>query len=227
MKTVLALNCGSSSLKFGVYLCASEEITLVCEGEAEEIGRRESSFWLKSSEESHKREERVDFPNYEAALGYSLHALSRSGAPEFQAVGHRFVHGGPQIREHRRVTPAILHQLEAAVDYAPLHLPPALAVLKPCSTGARRFRKSSAWIRHSTRRCRMWQKLLRFPKNCATLAWSDMDFTAYRLNRSSRNCIQCPRAWSSLISVMAPALRPFEMANRWTIPWDSRQPAAS
>ena len=37
---ILALNCGSSSLKFGVYTVSdSNRAELLCEGEAEEVGR--------------------------------------------------------------------------------------------------------------------------------------------------------------------------------------------
>lgn len=54
-KSILALNCGSSSLKFGLYLSDTESVRLICEGEAEEIGKSTSSFWFKASEEADKR----------------------------------------------------------------------------------------------------------------------------------------------------------------------------
>ena len=45
------------------------------------------------------------------------------------AIGHRVVHGGPHVRSHQRLTPQVLRDLERAADFAPLHVPPALAVL--------------------------------------------------------------------------------------------------
>ncbi|MFI0237782.1 acetate/propionate family kinase [Streptomyces sp. NPDC016845] len=45
------------------------------------------------------------------------------------AVGHRFVHGGPTLREHVLVDDRVRHALDGAADLAPLHVPPALTVL--------------------------------------------------------------------------------------------------
>jgi acetate kinase len=56
--------------------------------------------------------------------------LNEFAAPEPGAVGHRFVHGGPGVREHQRVTPGVIKQLRAAAIYAPLHVPAALSVLE-------------------------------------------------------------------------------------------------
>lgn len=129
-RAVLALNCGSSSLKFGLYLCERERARLISEGEAEEIGKDAPRFWFKASEESDKHSERVALPDHATALRYALDALKQCGAPDAEGIGHRFVHGGPRIRSHQRVTPAVLDELRSAVEYAPLHLPQALAVLE-------------------------------------------------------------------------------------------------
>jgi acetate kinase len=109
---VLALNCGSSSLKFGAYTSDGTAANPIYQGEAEEIGKQHS------------------FPSHTAALLDALDELKEHGISEFKAVGHRFVHGGPELRDHRLLTPAVAKQLEAAVEYAPLHLPTSLAVLK-------------------------------------------------------------------------------------------------
>ena len=129
-KPILALNCGSSSLKFGLYGCDTDTARLICEGEAEEIGKSTSSFWFKTSEEAEKRTERVGLQDHASALKRALENIKQCEAPSPKAIGHRFVHGGPQIRVHQRVTPAVLGELRLAVDYAPLHVPAALAVLE-------------------------------------------------------------------------------------------------
>ncbi|MBV9301068.1 MAG: acetate/propionate family kinase [Acidobacteriaceae bacterium] len=113
--TVLALNCGSSSLKFGIYFSDGETARAFCEGEAEEIGSD---------------------TDYSAALARALESLNQKGAPEFDAIGHRFVHGGSHFREHQQVTPEVLFRLRAVVDYAPLHMPTALAVLETMQKNA-------------------------------------------------------------------------------------------
>ncbi|MEX0428425.1 acetate/propionate family kinase [Nocardioides sp. DS6] len=46
------------------------------------------------------------------------------------AVGVRFVHGGPDRLEPVRVDDAVLGELDAAADLAPLHNPPALAATR-------------------------------------------------------------------------------------------------
>ena len=129
LSSVLAVNCGSSSLKFGLYRCEKNSAELVCEGEAEEIGGAHSAFWTKTAEDGEKQTEKVALSDHAAAVVRALDALKRCGAPALDAVGHRFVHGGPEIREHQKITPEVLKQLRAAVDYAPLHLPPALAAV--------------------------------------------------------------------------------------------------
>jgi acetate kinase len=51
-------------------------------------------------------------------------------APTFTAVGHRIVHGGTQFTEARRIDERDLDALDALDDMAPLHNPPALALLR-------------------------------------------------------------------------------------------------
>ncbi len=51
------------------------------------------------------------------------------GRPAPSAVGHRMVHGGPGLLAHTVVDDAVREELEQAADLAPLHVPPALAVL--------------------------------------------------------------------------------------------------
>jgi acetate kinase len=58
----------------------------------------------------------------------AIFALAKAPAPA--AIGHRVVHGGPTLRRHCLIDDAVLHTLDAAVAFAPLHLPPALAVMR-------------------------------------------------------------------------------------------------
>ncbi len=127
-RLILALNCGSSSLKFGVYREAARGTELVCEGEAEEIGGPNSSFWFKCGGAKH--EEKFACAGHALALHHALELLSGQGIRKFWKAGHRVVHGGPEIREHQKLTPAVTTKLEAAVPFAPLHLPASLAVMR-------------------------------------------------------------------------------------------------
>jgi acetate kinase len=50
--------------------------------------------------------------------------------PRPAAIGHRVVHGGPSIREHCLVDGEVLDRLGDACAFAPLHVPPALALIR-------------------------------------------------------------------------------------------------
>jgi acetate kinase len=50
--------------------------------------------------------------------------------PVPSAIGHRVVHGGPQLRQHCLITDSVLRQLVAANVFAPLHTPAALSVIR-------------------------------------------------------------------------------------------------
>ena len=128
---ILALNCGSSSLKFGIYEATESTADLVAEGEAQEVGRANGTFRLRGARgyESCDVEEQRPYPDHAAAFQHAFESLRRFEFPTPQAIGHRFVHGGPGIREHVKFTPKIYEQLGEAVAYAPLHIPPALSVL--------------------------------------------------------------------------------------------------
>jgi acetate kinase len=124
---ILALNCGSSSLKFGVYRAAGKDAEVVCEGEAEEIGNPNSSFWFKSG--NNRQEHKAVCPDHGCALAQALDLLEREGLKQFWRAGHRVVHGGPEVRKHQPLTEDVFQKLQAAVPFAPLHLPASLAVI--------------------------------------------------------------------------------------------------
>lgn len=56
--------------------------------------------------------------------------VAAAGEVDFEAVGHRFVHGGSRLREARLATDDVREQLRCAVPLAPLHNRPALELLE-------------------------------------------------------------------------------------------------
>jgi acetate kinase len=127
-RLILSLNCGSSSLKFGVFQTGVGDPELLCEGEAEEVGRPNSSFWFRRGEAKDKQREK--FANHSEVLAHALSLLEKQGINKFWKAGHRVVHGGPDIREHQALTGAVFEKLKAAVPFAPLHLPASLEVIE-------------------------------------------------------------------------------------------------
>lgn len=129
-RNILALNCGSSSLKFGLYQVASGNPSLLCEGEAEEIGSTRGQFWFRHTQTEGKQRHELVMPGPQAALSEALQSMKNCGAPAPDAAGHRFVHGGPKLKEHQLSHPEMIQVLEQSAPFAPLHVPAALAVLK-------------------------------------------------------------------------------------------------
>ncbi len=125
--TVLALNCGSSSLKFALLRRRGDGFDRLVEGEAEDIGGPDGRFTVARLGQTPSRRDGA-IADHQAAAEAVFAALQ--DAPPPQAVGHRIVHGGPSVRRHCRIDGAILRALEAARPLAPLHVPAALAVVR-------------------------------------------------------------------------------------------------
>lgn len=129
---VLALNSGSSSLKFGVYSVDALGATALLTGEAHAIGTPHGEFsWIDTRDSKHirnSRETRV-FSDQADAMKRIIETLIAARVPALAAVGHRVVHGGTTLRSHRLIDDAVLNELVAAVEFAPLHAPAALAVI--------------------------------------------------------------------------------------------------
>jgi acetate kinase len=100
---VLALNCGSSSLKYALF-----------DGE-----RRLQGGTVQG----------IGDPGGHATHAGAVHA-ALDALPAMEAVGHRLVHGGPSLLEPVRIDPAVRAALAGAVSFAPLHLPPAIAAIE-------------------------------------------------------------------------------------------------
>jgi acetate kinase len=106
---VLVLNCGSSSLKYAVV--EPDTGRLVVDGIVERIGE-------------------ADVPDHEAALRAAFDALATDGHVLDElglvAVGHRVVHGGPDLYQPTVVDDELIATLQTLSPLAPLHNPPAL-----------------------------------------------------------------------------------------------------
>ena len=108
--TVLALNSGSSSFKFGLYR--------VQESRAQASG---NDTLLSDS---------ISTSNPEETVAGIASLLAKYKLPAPRAIGHRVVHGGPALHQHCLIDDTVLRQLEAAAPFAPLHTPVALAVIR-------------------------------------------------------------------------------------------------
>jgi acetate kinase len=132
---ILVLNSGSSSLKFGLFTFAGGDEALLLEGSAEGIGRKDGSLHVRSPDGAVKLQTDHVMQSQSDALQKISGVLAEQGGSRPVAVGHRVVHGGPRLREHRRLTADVRQRLQDAVHFAPLHIPPALALIdEACAT---------------------------------------------------------------------------------------------
>lgn len=106
-RSVLALNAGSSTLKFSLYRF---DDTTETELLADTL--------------------RVEDQDDAARLEQVLERVTTRLDCEPDCVGHRIVHGGDAFTAPTRVDASVLQRLSNLVDLAPLHLPPALALLR-------------------------------------------------------------------------------------------------
>jgi acetate kinase len=126
---VLALNSGSSSLKFGLYRVGSPRTEMMLSGEAESIGDREGKFHAEDSRGTALLSEIVSLPSQRETIIRVGRLLADANMPAPAAIGHRIVHGGPKLRQHCLIDDSVLRQLEAAIAFAPVHMPSALSII--------------------------------------------------------------------------------------------------
>jgi acetate kinase len=126
---VLALNSGSSSLKFGLYRVGSARIDRLVSGEAESIGNEGGKFHAEDARGNVLFSEAGSITSQREAV-VRIGRLLSDAKIQPAAVGHRIVHGGPKLRQHCLIDDTVLTQLEAATAFAPLHIPSALSVIR-------------------------------------------------------------------------------------------------
>jgi acetate kinase len=132
-KTALVFNAGSSSLKFALYRIAAEFDVLLT-GSAESLGRSKSKFSLKNAGGDIVVSSDDPVPTIENAARRAMDELERRGFWSPNAIGHRIVHGGPDLLEHTVIDAGVARKLEGAAEFAPLHVPAALSILRYCQT---------------------------------------------------------------------------------------------
>jgi acetate kinase len=123
MAKILAINAGSSSLKFQLFEMPSEEV--LTKGLIERIGLDDAIFNI--SFDGQKKQEAAAIPNHEEAVKLLLNKLTSVGVvqslDEIQGIGHRVVHGGETFTDSVLITDKVLNKIEQLSDLAPLHNP--------------------------------------------------------------------------------------------------------
>lgn len=126
---ILAINSGSSSLKFGIYLPGATDEEPLLTGSADGIGRDNGSLRIRSSDGKPLLERDCIHESQSDALNTLATAIREHTESAPVAIGHRVVHGGPNLSRHQIITPQVLDQLRLATHFAPLHIPQALSLI--------------------------------------------------------------------------------------------------
>ncbi len=106
---ILALNAGSSSLKFRLFRVDAGTETVLTEGEAERVGG-------------------------EGLSAAATKAIDQCRPFGIDAVGHRLVHGGDKFTAATRVTPNMLNELKTLRGLDPLHNPGEIGLIEATQT---------------------------------------------------------------------------------------------
>src|SRR5688572_32518497 len=96
---VLVLNCGSSSIKYQLFVMPAR--TLLAKGMIERIGDTQAA--IIHQDQHGKQKEAINTSNHDEAVAAILHKLisaqgeSTEADAGIAAVGHRVVHGGEEF----------------------------------------------------------------------------------------------------------------------------------
>ncbi len=131
MSKTIAINAGSSSLKWQLYTMPEE--TVVAQGIVERIGLNDSIFTIKHGE-GQKYEVIKDIENHEIAVNMLLEQLTElniiDSFEEITGAGHRIVAGGEHFKVSAIIDDEALKLIDDLAEFAPLHNPAEAQVIR-------------------------------------------------------------------------------------------------
>jgi acetate kinase len=127
---ILALNCGSSSVKYQLFDWQRKEV--IAKGMVERV-TIENSFIVHEVPGRETYREEHECPDHKVAVQLILKTLVGAAhgvikdISEVSAVGHRVVHGGEKFASSVVIDDAVLNAIKEMQHLAPLHNPPNIA----------------------------------------------------------------------------------------------------
>jgi acetate kinase len=126
---ILAINGGSSSIKFGLYQ-AGEPPERKLYGRVDRIGLPGTNLMFSDATGHHQENLRVAASDHKSAAGFLIDWLEeQNSSSPVQAVGHRVVHG-MQHTLPEPVTRELLDELHRLRPYDPEHLPREIELIE-------------------------------------------------------------------------------------------------
>ena len=136
-RVILAINSGSSSIKFALYEYRDKkpDLAIVANGRCTGIGDNPELSILDASGQTLVTKKFSSKHQHEQLLEELLKWITTNSAGfSLAAAGHRIVHGGDTFTTPVLLDDNILGQLEALIPLAPLHQPHNLAAVKALSS---------------------------------------------------------------------------------------------
>jgi len=129
---ILVVNCGSSSLKYEIYLMP-EQISMG-KGLVERIGLPEGRICQEFEDRHYERT--LPIPDHREAFAQMMNALLDpeqgilSSIDEIVGIGHRVVHGGEEYSSSVLINGSVMKAIEDTCELAPLHNPANLTGIR-------------------------------------------------------------------------------------------------
>lgn len=125
-RNILVINCGSSSLKYQLFMMP-EGINLI-KGIVERIGQKNSSL-TQEDKDGNIFQKKVTVKDHKTAFDEAIDAMlnKKNGVlhsiDEIDGVAHRVVHGGEKYSDSVIIDKSVIKDIEELADLAPLHNP--------------------------------------------------------------------------------------------------------
>lgn len=125
-RTVLVINCGSSSIKFA--LRREDDGQALLSGLAERLGGAQATLEWRAG----NQREQTSLPDgsHGTAMAALLPLIEQYADQPLTAVGHRVVHGGEHFTRAQRIDDSVIAAIAASADLAPLHNPAHLTGIR-------------------------------------------------------------------------------------------------
>ena len=130
MAKIMAVNAGSSSIKFQLLEMPAEQV--IASGVMERIGLANGIFTIKY--DGKKEETNPVLPTHAEGVELLLKTLLEKGIvkslDEISGVGHRVVQGGEYFKDSSLVDESVVEKIAELADLAPLHNPAHIIGIK-------------------------------------------------------------------------------------------------
>ncbi len=226
---ILALNCGSSSVKYQLFNWDKKEV--IAKGVVERVTIGDS-FIAHEVPGRDTYKEQSECPDHRVAIDLIIRTLTHPAhgvvkqMSEISAVGHRVVHGGEKFTCSVRINDEVLDAIRSVQHLAPLHNPPNISGIE----AAQAVLPTVPHIAIFDTAFHQSMPLTRIPTHCLTsgmksTACAAMDSTAPAIStcRNGRQSISANR-WKSAtssrcISAMVFPIQPSRAAVPWIPVW--------